>query len=513
MAAYDNVAMPGAPAAPSYAAPLLDFSPIGNLADDYYKGQENQRKLALQNAFKDGLPTDQQGNVDYRAMADTLARKGGVDQAISVANTGAQLKVGADLSNVMTGNMPQQQPRQTAPVFAPPPEKTGQPKLSSTGTDNEGEPTVRSTATELFGGRDVSQLIPRFAKALGVDPDAGLSVDQLGKVKALMTRTAQAEQPAQQPAAQQPAQDQSSGQGNLGGLVPSSFLARGGTVSGYRDILASYATSPMVSASGRAVALERMKAIDAALGKSAEQTPEQKNAAASGVTNPVELKRVEEQNKNEVDRFGKKYDAISKAGAESELEIPKLQVAQQIMSDPGFYSGPAERFSLGYKRILASIDPSKQDAAQPQEVFRKVISDSIRSQIQSFAQSGVGRVMLAEVKIMEKSAANSENTPFSNRTLVETSLRAHRVMTGLDDLAQKYKGGRLDPGFDIAARQYLKANPMFTPAEAKNPKLLGAPVTPGNVSTPQQAAQWAKQMGLQKGDPIRLSDGSYRYVP
>src|SRR5262249_30025983 len=58
---------------------------------------------------------------------------------------------------------------------------------------SDGQESVRALATETFGGRDVSALIPRFAAALKVDPDAPLTPQQAQQVKTMMGRTKSAQ--------------------------------------------------------------------------------------------------------------------------------------------------------------------------------------------------------------------------------------------------------------------------------------------------------------------------------
>lgn len=78
--------LPQSPAPASYAAPLLDFSPISRLGDRFFEGAQQRRQYDLQNAFRGGLPMLPGTNIpDIGAMAQTLARLGGVDQAVQLA--------------------------------------------------------------------------------------------------------------------------------------------------------------------------------------------------------------------------------------------------------------------------------------------------------------------------------------------------------------------------------------------------------------------------------------------
>lgn len=77
------------PQAPSYAAPLLDFSPISNLANKFYEGASNRRDYDAAEALKGGLPTLPDGSIDYAAAAQLLAKSGNINAVTSLAKIDA----------------------------------------------------------------------------------------------------------------------------------------------------------------------------------------------------------------------------------------------------------------------------------------------------------------------------------------------------------------------------------------------------------------------------------------
>ena len=103
MAAWDNVQLPGPPAPPNYAAPIVDFSTLGNLYKDYFQGTQQHRTLGLQNAFKGGVPKNPDGSIDIGAMTDTLAKLGGADAAMPLMQLQIQQQLGAGNANLIGG--------------------------------------------------------------------------------------------------------------------------------------------------------------------------------------------------------------------------------------------------------------------------------------------------------------------------------------------------------------------------------------------------------------------------
>ena len=118
---------------------------------------------------------------DQRAAA-SLARGempgAGLFGAPPAANSGAPAAAGG--------------PRIVTPAGAPP-----QPRLSSAGADSQGSQTINSLASEVFGERDVTNMLPRFAAAVGLTPEefkasAPLTPQQEQTARAYMQRTAAA---------------------------------------------------------------------------------------------------------------------------------------------------------------------------------------------------------------------------------------------------------------------------------------------------------------------------------
>lgn len=519
MAAYDNVAMPGAPGAMSYGAGLVDFAPLGQIADSYFKGQKEQRAEKVAGAFKDGIP-EKDGQPDYNAMASKLFQLGDYGGGSSLASTGIardQLALGNKLVPVI-GQLPGlpgqagQAPQATAaPSLAAPPASApvrGGSPTGYNGGDN-GQNTVAALVMAKMPEELAGPAINRIAGRLGIDPNAPLTEDQVMKVglgltaEGAGTPTGGATPGAPpQAMAQAAPQDQGATQPppNVQRAIANGERRLEAMTTPERRIqwLSQVASSAAVPKPINEWANKRLEAEYKAL----EPTTEMKNAAASGISSPAELKLREEQNKDEVTRYGKKYEAISKAGSEAAVELPQLQIAKQIMSDPNFYSGPGEGLNKAYKRLLATIggDPN---TAQPQEAFSKVISNSILSQIRSLA--GTGPVRVAEIRIMERAVASHDNTPAANRTLVEMSTRLHQHALAVDGIARNYNKGRLDPGFDTAVREYEQQHPLFTPQELKDPRAIGAPT----FATPQAAVA----AGFPSGSPIRTPDGRIKYLP
>lgn len=73
----------------SYAAPLLDFSPISKLGDRYAQGVKSRSELDTIDTLKQGLPMTADGQIDYAAAAQMLAKSGNINAVTTLAKIDA----------------------------------------------------------------------------------------------------------------------------------------------------------------------------------------------------------------------------------------------------------------------------------------------------------------------------------------------------------------------------------------------------------------------------------------
>lgn len=396
MPAWDNISLPGTPQAASYAAPLLDFSPFAKLADSYFQGTQNRRTLDIQDAFRNGIPKDANGNVDIGAMMSELAKRGGIEQAVQLANASVGQNADRAISAFFTGQVPGSPLPGAAPV--PPPTGPAASRPTAAPIKWAGADTgtsITGIVTSQMPEDKAGPVIARLAQQTGYDPNAPLVPGQQARVAELLKRqTSPAAVPGQQPlpapppanvsgtgvapvAPAAPAQPQPQPQPQpgpqaptvapaptqdktLGGLVPPYWIERGGTASTYRDALAAFASQRGLSDNAKAVALERMKAIDLALGKNIEPTPEMKNAATVGL-NPMQYATRLEEEKNlggaVTKAQGEAIGEFVTAGRSAQKRIELLGIMEDALKrgEGKFSTGPFAELALRSKQFLNNI--------------------------------------------------------------------------------------------------------------------------------------------------------------
>lgn len=525
MAAYDNAEMPRAPT--SYGPPLVDFGAgIASLPDSYYQGKEMKRDYDLKRAFQGGIPRDANGQLDYNSMADTLVRKGGVDQALQVANTGAQLEASKNFSGMMSGQpqpQPQPQPRPTAPVFAPPPDQS-RPQVASAAQGNNGGDTVRSVMTEAFGGRDVSAAIPRLAQSIGVEADAPLSPQQVAQLKQRLAPGQERMQPPQQapqaaPQPQQaPPQQASTIPPALAGLIPANWP---GTVQSFRDRIAAAATSPMLPPASQKVAQERLKAIDAAIAKDAERTGEQKNAVDPSVAQAAGSVELE---KKVADAQGKAIGTAIEAGPSAQKKIQSLAIMKDALTrgDGNISTGPFAEMILHGKQAIGNLFGIDVSGTTEAEVTQKIGFQLATQAVKEIT----GRPTQFEFGKALENNPGLLLSPKGSHFMIDVLGQSARHDIELSKLAQDRKNWANWPEVQD---KFYQAHPIMSPFDRKVPlsekdlSVLSAGAPP-TATAPQQQAAPAAQMRtfnspaevdaakLPPGTPFKLPDGRTGYA-
>jgi len=168
---------------------------IADLPEAYMKGREMKQARQAQDAFPNGIPTirdPQTGNLvpDVNGIVNTGAKIGGLPYVMRMLQFLQPPPSGGEEPTIGGGAAPAQPPVGQRPSL---PNDLGRPiqhpRLSSAGADNEGEQTINSLASEVFGERDVTNLLPRYASAVGNKLGEPLTPEQTQTARALMQRT------------------------------------------------------------------------------------------------------------------------------------------------------------------------------------------------------------------------------------------------------------------------------------------------------------------------------------
>jgi hypothetical protein len=156
------------PYARDYAPPLVSFAQLGQLPEDAFNATQRARTLQLQAPVID--PRTGQPTTDPNLILQALGQRGGLEAAVSQLPMIQRQDYLNRLRSFGMGEEPTSappvagapstsaagSPAALRPQAQPPAQaqgQTAQPQLSTFGADNKGAPTVRSMATEMFGGR------------------------------------------------------------------------------------------------------------------------------------------------------------------------------------------------------------------------------------------------------------------------------------------------------------------------------------------------------------------------
>ena len=550
MAGASDFMVGNAPGGVSYAPPLLNFAPLGDLAKDYYQGQQMQREQAAATAFPQGIPKLPNGQIDTTAILNKSAQIGGLP-AIQQLLPFIQKQQLLDQDNPQPSSEASQTDSFNRGQGST--QTAGPGHLGGTGTvpanapasgpiaDNNGQDTLRSVFVESSGGKDYSAFMPRIASALGVHPDQPLNPGQVQQARSAVGNIARAltanrptrvtnEDPSASGAPTGATSSREVGVNGSPGPSPEPARPSG------RHSAASVVVPPAWK--GRELeyfdSLERRgqkilqdaqrhedvgikadakikqgesfiaqaKAGREALAKDAELTIAEKDARASGTSSPLEMERRKKIAGQDVEDYGKKYTSLQTMGDRADEELENIRLSKSYVNHPDFYSGTGAKFVDAVKGIGAIFgDPY---AATPNQVFDKIRSGSILNQIKGMA--GTGPVRVAEMNFIEKMIASRDNSAASLRTLLGVEERvADRVKT-IRNMATDYKlkYQALDAGFDKQVENYKESHPLFSDKEIKDPRHIAPPEYDNNRPPPPRGT-------LPPGTPIKWH-GQIKYA-
>jgi hypothetical protein len=194
------------PPTSAYGPGLTDFSAIANAPNTYYQGQFNQQQKQLNDAkiaqakqqielaksFAGGLPTDANGQIDYRAAAGILASKGDIGGAVSLLQ-----QQPAPLSPMFGGQGQGQGQPQGGPAGPAAPPQSVQakplpPPARNSPQGDSGENTLTSIVTDRLPAQNqtTGQTIMKIAEVMGIDPNAQMTPGQVRRAQGLLQKYA-----------------------------------------------------------------------------------------------------------------------------------------------------------------------------------------------------------------------------------------------------------------------------------------------------------------------------------
>lgn len=190
-----------APGGISYAAPLMNFSNFSNwAADDPYKKifdqqartlnqqriTQGQQAIDLTKVFQQGLPKGPDGQIDYAAAAQMLAKFGDVGNAVTLLQ-----QAPPPASPLLGGGAPVVGGAGAGPPTSVESRPLPPPSASSPRGDT-GTGSITDIVTDRLPSQNMTtgQTILKIAEVMGVDPNATLTPGQLRRAQGLLQKYA-----------------------------------------------------------------------------------------------------------------------------------------------------------------------------------------------------------------------------------------------------------------------------------------------------------------------------------
>lgn len=527
-----------------------DFSTFGDPVKSYWEGKDQRAKNDLREAFKGGVPMTADGQPDFAAMGKTLFQKGAFDQGVQASNLDLarqNLRFGqgqsAAISNFEGGG-----PQPTVGPSTSRNSVTIEPgKRADTSTQpapSQPQPAQPPTVMTVLAAQGIpnDQLeaaSASVARQLGIDPKAPLNLQDpqvrnvltpaIAQIKRMRLGEVQPPQPGDSqpvPATPQPQPAPVAPQAQPAPVTDRVTTSAPPAVPSQVDKGIAFYAGIMSNPNSPKQNVELAKTRLEALQKSAELTPLQKEysqAVLQGFKGTMQDFAADTETRKtgateEAKLGAAKYQSLVESGTKAQMEIPQLDLLQEQMKDPNFFSGIGEKYNLAYKRLKSAVglDP---EAAVPQEYLRKATAANVLSSLG--ALKGLGQIRVAEINMAREAAASPENSVPANRLLVEISKRTHQRNADIAEMAQNYKekNGTLDPGFDKQVTAYYKKNPLFSDAEIKDwHKIIGETKAtpagqPASFATPADVRAAVSAGKLKSGDRFVDGNGTTRVVP
>lgn len=390
MADIDQILAGGAGAGTRY-----DFSTFGDPVKSFFEGNRARAEFDLRRAFKDGVPTNPDGSIDYGTMQRTLYQKGALDQGNSLAGLSVR---SAELSalNGVDGQpaQPMVGPSTSRNSVTPDPTKRADSSAApsprpATNSQSSAQPAQQPTVMTILAAQgipnaDLQRASESVARQLGVDPTAPLDLQDPQVRNVLTPAIAQLKrmnlgqvQPPQ-PSDNAPAR-----------AAPS--VAQPVQIAPENDPVLKRLT--LLSASqDKAIAAAAKVRLESYL-KNREMTPDQKNAATAGLS-LTDYQNRSDENTTKRDILTKsilpKLDKSQEGASAARDEIGAIHRSLEQLDQPGgIFSGSAADIRLKLAKVGDYLGIENSNKIANTEAFGAAIGQRVLSLVKGLG-AGAG---------------------------------------------------------------------------------------------------------------------------
>lgn len=158
--------------------------------------------------------------------------------------------------------------------------------------------------------------------------------------------------------------------------------------------------------------------------------------------------------------YGKRFLDIQQGAQTAQRTLDGLQVMENAMVDPNFYSGTGETYINGLKRLAVSIggDPDKVSSV---ETFNAMAKQAALDSMGGSLGTGFSN---ADRDFVTDQVPSLANTPEGNRKLIEIQRKLNVRKQQIAAQARAYAAqhnDRIDAGFDEYLAKWAEQNPLF----------------------------------------------------
>lgn len=198
--------------------------------------------------------------------------------------------------------------------------------------------------------------------------------------------------------------------------------------------------------------------------------------------------------------YGKRFLDIQTDAQTAQRALNALDVMDQAMADPGFYSGTGGQYVTTLKRAASALGMDAEGISSI-ETFNAMAKQAALDSMGGSLGTGFSN---ADRDFVLDQVPNLANTPEGNKQLIDVQRKLNQRKQQIAQFARDYaaqNNGRIDAGFDDALSKWADANQLF-PAPPKT-----------DGKGPRKIMSEEEYMGLPSGAEFVAPDGSIRRKP